>query len=88
MNVSCWFPQVLRGEYGLIPCLTLFGLEQVWNGHGMDTQRNVNFKILHSLVWNEFGDLFRISGIGVWIGMCVSPCSGPITLSGSHMGLF
>ena len=86
MKDSCWFPQVLRGEYGLIPCLTLFGLEQVWNGHGMDTQRNVNFEILLSLVWNEFGDLFRISGIGVWIGMCVSPCSGPIILSGSHMG--
>ena len=42
-------------------------MEQVWSGHGTDTQRNVNFGILHSLVWTggvwEFKDLFWISGL-------------------------
>ena len=48
---SCWFPQVIRGEYAPN---TLFGLEQVWNGHGTDTQRNVNFAFvgLEWRVWN------------------------------------
>ena len=27
-------------------------MEQVWNGHGTDTLRNVFFEVLHSLVWN------------------------------------
>ena len=49
MTGSCWFPQVKRGEYALN---ALFGVERVWDGHGTDTQRNVNSEILHSLVWN------------------------------------
>ena len=32
----------------------------------------------------EFGDLIP-SSIGVWIGMCDRPCSGPFILSGSHI---
>ena len=57
---------------------TLTGMEQVWNGHGTDTQRSVNFEILHSLVWN--GEVRNgVRGlvpdllIGVWIEMCVGP---------------
>ena len=38
MTDSCWFPQVIRGEYELN---TLFGLEWAWNRYGTDTQRNV-----------------------------------------------
>ena len=87
MTDSSWFPQLIRGEYVLS---TLFGLERLWNGHGADTQRNVNFEILHSLVWK--GGVWKgIRGlvphlwIEVWIGMWVSPCSGPIALSSSHI---
>ena len=56
MTDSCWFPQVIQADYALS---TSFGLEQVWNEHGTDTQHNVNLEILHSLVWNG----------GVWIGI-------------------
>ena len=56
MTDSCLFPQVVRGEYLLN---TLSGLEQVWNRHATHTQRNINFEILHLLVWNG----------GVWNGI-------------------
>ena len=46
-------------------------MERVWNGHGTDTQHNVNFEMLPSLVRN--GE--------VWNGMCVSRCSGQSILS-------
>ena len=32
--------------------ILLFGRERAWTGHGTDTQRDVNFEILHLLVWN------------------------------------
>ena len=65
-------------------------MEQVWNGYGTDTQLNITFQVLHSMVWNE-GVWNGIRGldpelwIGVWIGMCARPCSGPFILSGSHV---
>ena len=66
-------------------------MEQVWNGYGTDTQLNIIFQVLHSMVWNG-GVWNGIRGldpelwIGVWIGMCARPCSGPFILSGSHIG--
>ena len=68
-------------------------MEQVWNGHGRDTQCNVNFAILHSLVWNG-GVWNGIRGfdpelwIRVWIEMCACPCSGPFILTGSHIYIY
>ena len=65
-------------------------MEQVWNGYGTDTQLNITFQVLHSMVWNG-GVWNGIRGldpqlwIGVWIGMCARPCSGPLILSGSHI---
>ena len=65
-------------------------MEQVWNGYGTDTQLNITFQVLHSMVWNG-GVWNGIRGldpelwIGVWIGMCARPCSGRFILSGSHM---
>ena len=65
-------------------------MEQVWNGYGTDTQLNITFHVLHSMVWNG-GVWNGIRGldpelwIGVWIGMCARPCSGPFILSGSHI---
>ena len=87
MTYSCWVPQVIRGECVLI---TLFALERVWNGHVTDTRRNVYSERLHSLVWNEgiwngSRGLVPDLWIGVWIGMCVSLCSRPIILTGSHI---
>ena len=67
-------------------------MEQVWNGYGTDTQLNITFHVLHSMVWNG-GVWNGIRGldpelwIGVWIGMCARPCSGPFILSGSHVDL-
>ena len=80
-------------------CLnTLFGLERVWNRYGTGMERvwnghpaqHITFQVLHSMVWNG-GVWNGIRGldpelwIGVWIGMCARPCSGPFILSGSHM---
>ena len=65
-------------------------MEQVWNGYGTDTQLNITFQLMHSMVWNG-GVWNGIRGldpelwIGVWIGMCARPCSGPFILSGSHI---
>ena len=65
-------------------------MEQVWNGYGTDTQLNITFQVLHSMVWNG-GVWNGIRGldpelwIGVWIGMCARPCSGTLILSGSQM---
>ena len=65
-------------------------MEQVWNGYGTDTQPNMTFQVLHSMVWNG-GVWHGIRGldpelwIGVWIGMCDRPCSGPFILSGSYV---
>ena len=63
-------------------------MEQVWNGYETDSQLNITFQVLHSMVWN--GGIWNgIRGldpelwIGVWIGMCARPCSGPFILSGS-----
>ena len=70
MTHSRWFTQVIRGEYVLKYVVwSGTGMEQVWNGHGTDTQRNFNFETLRSLVWNGglwngFVDLFRISRSG------------------------
>ena len=64
-------------------------MEQVWNGYGTDTQLNITFQVLDSMVWNG----------GVWNGsrgldpeldrgldgMCARPCSGPFISSGSHI---
>ena len=78
---------MIQGEY--VPN-TLFGLKRVWNRYGTDTQLNITFQVLHSMVWNG-GVWNGIRGldpelwIGVWIGMCARPCSGPFILSGSHM---
>ena len=53
-------------------------MEQVWNGHGTDTQLNITFLVLHSMVWNG-GVWNGIRGldpelwIGVWIGDVRSP---------------
>ena len=65
-------------------------MEQVWNGYGTDTQLNITFQVLHSMVWN--GRVWNgIRGLdpelwmGVWIGMCARPCSGPFILSSSHI---
>ena len=65
-------------------------MEQVWNGYGTDTQLNITFQILHSMVWN--GRVWNgIRGldpelcVGVGIGMRAQPCSGPLILSGSHI---
>ena len=82
---------MIQGEHVLN---TLSGLERVWNRLAWkrdetDTQRNVNFEILHSMVWNG-GVWNGIRGlvpdlwIGVWIGMCVSPCSGRIHVERWH----
>ena len=66
-------------------------MEQVWNGYGTDTQLNITFQVLHSMVWNG-GVWNGMRGrdpelwIGVWIGMCARPCSGLFILSRSHMG--
>ena len=79
MTDSCWFPQVIRGEYVLN---TVFGLERVWNGYGtgMECTPIATSICRYCFRW------FRMEGSGIWIGMCVYPCSGPIILSGSHMG--
>ena len=67
-------------------------MEQVWNGYGTDTQLNITFQVLHSMVWNG-GVWNGIRGldpelwIGVWIGMCARPCSGPFILSGSPVAI-
>ena len=55
---------MIQGQYVLNE---LFGLEQVWNGYGTDTQLNITFQVLHSIVWKsgtESGDLIRSSGSG------------------------
>ena len=65
-------------------------MEQVWKGYGTDTQFNITLQVLHSMIWNG-GVWNGIRGldpelwIGVWIGMCACPCSGPFILSGSHI---
>ena len=72
---------MIQGEYVLN---TLFGLERVWNRYGTDTQFNITFHVLHSMVWN--GGVWN--GIrGVWIRMCARLCSGPFISSGSHMSV-
>ena len=44
MTDSCWFPQVISGT----------GMQQVWNGHGTDTQHNaivgLDWRVLE---WNS-----------------------------------
>ena len=65
-------------------------MEQVWNGYGTDTQLNITFQVLHSMVrnrgvWNGSRGLDAELWIGVWIGMCARPCSGPFILSGAHI---
>ena len=56
-------------------------MERVWNGHPAQ----------HHFSGIAFDGLERNSGldpelwIGVWIGMCAHPCSGPVILSGSHI---
>ena len=68
-------------------------MEQEWNGYGTDTQLNMTFQVLHSIVWNGGvwnGGVWK--GIReldpeLWIGMCARPCSGPFILSGSHIFL-
>ena len=45
-------------------------MEQVWNGNGTDTQRYVNFEILHSLVWNGgVWNVIRGLDLELWIGV-------------------
>ena len=34
-------------------------MERVWNGYGTDTQLDITFQVLHSMVWNG----------GVWNGI-------------------
>ena len=78
---------MIQGEYVLN---TLLGLERVLNRYGTDTQLNITFQVLHSMVWNG-GVWNGIRGldpelwIGVWIGMGARLCSGPFISSGSHM---
>ena len=36
-------------------------------------------------VWDGIRGLVPDLWIGVWIGMSVAPCFGPVKLSGSHM---
>ena len=80
---------MIQGEYVLN---TLFSLERVWNRYGTDTQLNITFQVFHSMVWNG-GVWNGIRGldpklwIGVWIGMCARPFSGPFILSGSQVKL-
>ena len=52
-------------------------MEQVSNGYGTDTQLNITFQVLHSMVWNlrsgtEFGDLIRSSGSGSGSGCALA----------------
>ena len=92
MTDACWFPPtMIQGEYVLNTFVwSGTGMEQVWNGYGTDTQLNITFQVLHSMVWNG-GVWNGIRGldpelwIGVWSGMCARPCSGPFILSGSHI---
>ena len=64
-------------------------MEQVWKGYGTDTQFNITFQVLHSMIWNG-GVWNGIRGLDpeLWIGMCARPCSGPFTLSGGHICLY
>ena len=64
------------------------GVEQVWNGYGTDTQLNITFQVLHSMVWNGIRGLDPELWIGVWIGMCARPCFGPFILSGSRICIY
>ena len=82
-------PTMIQGEYVLN---TLLGLERVLNRYGTDTQFNITFQVLHSMVWNGGvwngirgldPELWIVVWIGVWIGMCARPCSGPFILSGT-----
>ena len=72
MTDSCWFPQVIRGEYALN---VWNGMKPVWNGHGTDTQRNVNFGCIRRSGMEgsrtEFETLFR-SWIGVGLGCALA----------------
>ena len=52
-------------------------MEQVWNGYGTDTQLNITFQVLHSMVWN--GGVWNGSRgldpelwIGVWMGCALA----------------
>ena len=51
-------------------------MEQVWNGHGTDTQHNANSEILHSVGMEgsgtEFEDLIRSSGSGSGSGCALA----------------
>ena len=52
-------------------------MEQVWNGYGTDTQLNITFQVLHSMVWNGgvwngIGDLIRSSGSGSGSGCALA----------------
>ena len=74
MTRSCWFPQVISGEY------VLNTLEWVWNKYakGMERTPSVTSILRYCIRWSgmegsgtQLEDLFRISGLGSGSG-CAS----------------